>query len=106
MMKQRARDLQDIIKIGRTRLRNAVPSSLRQESSGFAAQLDYGEKRICRALSVLRELAMGGTATGTGLNAYEEPAEDFCAEVCKMTARHFISTPNKMIHPSRQPARS
>lgn len=96
VMEQRSKDFENIIKVGRTHLQDAVPLSLGQEFSGFAKQLEYGEKRIRQSLDGLRELAMGGTATGTGLNTYEGFAEDFCSEVSKMTGQQFISAPNKM----------
>ncbi|KAK5074697.1 fumarase fum1 [Lithohypha guttulata] len=95
-MWQRAKDFDDIIKVGRTHLQDAVPLSLGQEFSGFATQLEYGDKRVRLSLEALRELAMGGTATGTGLNTYAKFAEDFCAEVSKMTGQQFITAPNKM----------
>lgn len=96
VMKERSREFEDIIKVGRTHLQDAVPLSLGQEFSGFAVQLENGEKRIQQSLEGLRELAMGGTATGSGLNTYVGFAEDFCAEVSKMTGQHFISAPNKV----------
>lgn len=96
VMKERATEFDDIIKVGRTHLQDAVPLSLGQEFSGFATQLENGEKRILQSLEGLRELAMGGTATGSGLNTYVGFAEDFCAEVSNMTGQKFISAPNKV----------
>lgn len=96
VMRQRSKDFEDIIKVGRTHLQDAVPLSLGQEFGGFAKQLEYGDKRIRQALEGLRELAMGGTATGTGLNTYAGFAEAFCAEVSEMTGQHFITAPDKM----------
>ncbi|KAK5949901.1 fumarase fum1 [Knufia fluminis] len=96
VLRQRSDEFQDIIKVGRTHLQDAVPLSLGQEFSGFAQQLVNGEKRVRQALEGLLELAMGGTATGTGLNTYEGFAEDFCMEVSKMTGQAFVSAPNKM----------
>lgn len=96
VMWQRSKDFEDIIKVGRTHLQDAVPLSLGQEFSGFATQLNYGEKRILQSLEGLSELAMGGTATGSGLNTYAGFAEDFCAEVSKMTGKRFTTAANKM----------
>lgn len=96
VMWQRSSDFEDIIKVGRTHLQDAVPLSLGQEFSGFAVQLENGKRRILQSLQGLRELAMGGTATGSGLNTYAGFADDFCIEVTKMTSQHFVSAPNKM----------
>lgn len=96
LMWRRAKDFDDIIKVGRTHLQDAVPLSLGQEFSGFAKQLENGERRVQLALEGLRELAMGGTATGSGLNTYVGFAEDFCTQVSQMTRQQFVTAPNKM----------
>ena len=66
---KKSEDFKDIIKVGRTHLMDATPLTLGQEFSGYAAQLDYGLKALSNTLEHLRELALGGTAVGTGLNA-------------------------------------
>ena len=85
---------QHIIKIGRTHLQDAVPLTLGQEFSGFATQMEYGIQRVQSVIPGLRLLAMGGTAVGTGLNVYQGFAEDFAAEVTKMTGTQFYTAPN------------
>lgn len=70
-MMRKSQQFNHIVKLGRTHLQDAVPLSLGQEFSGFATQLTYGLQRVEQALEGLRSLAMGGTATGTGLNTYE-----------------------------------
>ena len=71
----KAKEFEAIVKIGRTHLMDAVPLTLGQEFSGYVAQLDYGLKAVKRSLPMLYELALGGTAVGTGLNAHPEFAE-------------------------------
>jgi len=84
-----------IVKIGRTHLQDAVPMTLGQEFSGFVAQLDADLKRIDFVLPDLYELAIGGTAVGTGLNAPPKFGEYVAAEIAKLTGLPFISAPNK-----------
>ena len=86
----------DIIKIGRTHLQDAVPLSLGQEFSGFAAQIEYNIARVKTTMTEVLKLAMGGTAVGTGLNVYQGFAEDFAAEVAQMTGLPFVTASNKM----------
>jgi fumarate hydratase class II len=69
-LEMKAKEFWDIIKIGRTHLMDATPVRLGQEFSGYAQQITYGRKRVDRAIEVLRELALGGTAVGTGLNRH------------------------------------
>ncbi|KIC40199.1 fumarate hydratase [Ruegeria sp. ANG-R] len=91
----RARDFRDIIKTGRTHLQDAVPLTLGQEFSGYVAQLDAGIDRVEAALPDLYQLAVGGTAVGTGLNA---PAGfgNLCARhIAELTGLPFVSAPNK-----------
>ncbi len=88
-------EFKDIIKIGRTHLMDAVPLTLGQEFSGYVAQLDQDIKRINGALPDLYELALGGTAVGTGLNAHKEFAERVAAEIARLTGLPFVSAPNK-----------
>jgi fumarate hydratase, class II len=85
----------DIIKIGRTHLMDAVPLTLGQEFSGYAAQLEAGLRRIELTLPGLYELALGGTAVGTGLNAPEGFADRAAATLAQLTGLPFVSAPNK-----------
>jgi fumarate hydratase class II len=94
-LEAKSREFQDIIKIGRTHLQDATPMTLGQEFSGYAKQIEYGIDRVEGTLKRLRELAQGGTAVGTGLNAKIGFAETFAAEVTKITGLNFITAPNK-----------
>ncbi|HEY7106366.1 MAG TPA: class II fumarate hydratase [Acidimicrobiia bacterium] len=85
----------DIVKIGRTHLQDAVPLTLGQEFGGYVAQLDADLDRIERVLPGLYELAIGGTAVGTGLNTHPEFAERAAAEIAALTGLPFVSAPNK-----------
>ena len=84
-----------VIKIGRTHLQDATPLTLGQEFSGYAAQVDYGIQALDRALPRLYELALGGTAVGTGLNAHVEFAGRTAAAIARRTGLPFVSAPNK-----------
>jgi fumarate hydratase class II len=84
-----------IIKIGRTHLMDATPLTLGQEFSGYAKQIEHGIARVEAALPRLLQLAQGGTAVGTGLNAIEGFAERFAAEVAEITAQPFRTAENK-----------
>ena len=84
-----------IVKIGRTHLQDATPLTLGQEFGGYVAQLENGIERVQRALQLLLQLAQGGTAVGTGLNARVGFAEAFAAEVAKATGQPFVTAPNK-----------
>jgi len=85
----------DIIKIGRTHLMDAVPLTLGQEFSGYVAQLDRALPRIEASLSELYELALGGTAVGTGLNTHPDFATKVAAAIAHTTQLPFVSAPNK-----------
>ena len=85
----------DIVKIGRTHLQDAVPLTLGQEFSGYRAQLDAALARIEGVLPELYELALGGTAVGTGLNAPEGFAEAAAKEISDLTGLPFVSGRNK-----------
>jgi len=85
----------DIIKIGRTHLMDAVPLTLGQEFSGYTQQLTNGLKRIQNCLPHLYELALGGTAVGTGLNTHPEFAVRSAAKIAEMTHLPFVTAPNK-----------
>src|SRR5215208_3462578 len=87
--------LSDRIKIGRTHLQDATPVTLGQEFSGYAAQVEYGIRRIETTLSDVLALAQGGTAVGTGLNAHPEFAVRFAQKVAGLTGLPFTSAPNK-----------
>ncbi|MCY7321182.1 MAG: class II fumarate hydratase [Phormidesmis sp. CAN_BIN36] len=91
----KSKDFEDIIKIGRTHLMDAVPLTLGQEFSGYVAQLDQSLHRIQATLPWLYELAIGGTAVGTGLNTHPEFADRAAAEIAKLTGLPFVSAPNK-----------
>jgi fumarate hydratase class II len=84
-----------IVKIGRTHLQDATPLTLGQEFSGYAQQVENGIKRIEMTMPMLMELAQGGTAVGTGLNAPVGFAEQFATNVAKITGLPFITAPNK-----------
>jgi len=85
----------DIVKIGRTHLQDATPLTLGQEISGYVAQLDQAERAIGATLPGLCELAIGGTAVGTGLNAHPEFARRMAGELSRDTGLSFVSAPNK-----------
>jgi fumarate hydratase, class II len=85
----------DVIKIGRTHLMDAVPLSLGQEISGWAQMVDNGLQRIALTLPHLYELALGGTAVGTGLNTHPEFADIVAAKIAALTNQPFVSAPNK-----------
>jgi len=92
---QKAQQYADIVKIGRTHLQDAVPLTLGQEFSGYAAQLDADLERIEHAMPGLYELAIGGTAVGTGLNA-PPGFDDLCAsKIADITGLPFRAAPNK-----------
>ncbi|MDP8955655.1 MAG: class II fumarate hydratase [Actinomycetota bacterium] len=91
----KAEEFADIVKIGRTHLQDAVPLTLGQEFSGYVAQLDDAIRRIEQALPDLYELAIGGTAVGTGLNAPPGFGEDVAARIAELTDVPFVSAPNK-----------
>jgi fumarate hydratase class II len=84
-----------IVKIGRTHLQDAVPLTLGQEFSGYVAQLGYGTSHLEAALPHLSELALGGTAVGTGLNAHPEYAVRVAKKLSELTGHPFVTAPNK-----------
>jgi fumarate hydratase class II len=85
----------DIVKIGRTHLQDATPLTLGQEFSGYVSQLDHSITIIERSLPDLYELALGGTAVGTGLNAHPEYAERSAKKIAELTGQPFVTAPNK-----------
>ena len=91
----KAHEFRDIVKIGRTHLQDATPLTLGQEFSGYVAQLEQGDRHVHGALPHLCELALGGTAVGTGLNAPAGYAENVAAELSRLTSLPFVTAPNK-----------
>jgi fumarate hydratase class II len=85
----------DVVKIGRTHLMDAVPLTLGQEVSGWVSQLDADVRRLEFALEDLHELALGGTAVGTGLNTHPEFAKRVASAIALKTGLPFVSAPNK-----------
>jgi fumarate hydratase class II len=85
----------NIVKIGRTHLQDAVPLTLGQEFSGYIAQLDACLNHIDHTMSGLYELALGGTAVGTGLNAHPKFAELVAEKISRLTGLSFVTAPNK-----------
>ena len=85
----------DVIKIGRTHMMDATPLSLGQEFSGYVAQIEYGIKAIENSLPHLAELALGGTAVGTGINTPDGYAERVAAYIAEFTGHPFVTAPNK-----------
>jgi fumarate hydratase class II len=92
---KKSAEFASIVKIGRTHLMDAVPLTLGQEFSGYVAQLDADLKRIEMVLPDIYELAIGGTAVGTGLNTHREFAERVAAKISSYTGLPFTSAPNK-----------
>src|SRR4029434_4441441 len=91
----KAHEFDDIVKIGRTHLQDAVPLTLGQEFGGYVAQLDDDLKRIELVLPGLYELAIGGTAVGTGLNTHPEFDTRTAAKIAELTGLPFVTAPNK-----------
>jgi len=94
-LERKSNAFRSIVKIGRTHLQDATPLTLGQEFSGYVAQLDQGLKHIDAALPHLCELALGGTAVGTGLNTHPEFAVKVAAALAKLTGLPFVTAPNK-----------
>ncbi|MBS3850114.1 class II fumarate hydratase [Devosia sp. BSSL-BM10] len=91
----KAEQYMDVVKIGRTHLQDATPLTLGQEISGWVAQIDYALANIKVTLPQLKELALGGTAVGTGLNAHPDYAVAVAKEIATLTGRDFVTGPNK-----------
>ena len=94
-LQKKSEAFDDIVKIGRTHLQDATPLTLGQEISGWVAQLAHGERHVRDALPHLYELALGGTAVGTGLNAPKGYAVAVAAELARITGYPFVTAPNK-----------
>jgi fumarate hydratase class II len=95
VLRDKATAFKDIVKIGRTHLQDATPLTLGQEFSGYVAQLDHGLSHLEAALPHLSELALGGTAVGTGLNAHPEYAVRVAKKLSELTGHPFVTAPNK-----------
>ncbi|SMQ86267.1 fumarase, class II [Devosia lucknowensis] len=91
----KSEEYMDVVKIGRTHLQDATPLTLGQEISGWVAQIDYALDAIKKTMPQLKELALGGTAVGTGLNAHPDYAVAVAKEIADLTGRDFVTGPNK-----------
>ena len=93
--KKKSGDFQDIIKIGRTHLMDATPLTLGQEFSGYTTQLEYALDRIDGCMPRMYQIALGGTAVGTGLNSHKDFAVKVAKEIADLTGCPFVTAPNK-----------
>jgi len=94
-LSEKSAEFESIVKIGRTHLQDATPITLGQEISGWVEMLNKCEKMIKVSLEAVRELALGGTAVGTGLNAHPELGERVAKKLTELTGHNFITAPNK-----------
>ncbi len=94
-LEEKAQAMKDVVKIGRTHWMDATPLTLGQEFSGYVAQLSFGLKSLKHSMSHLSELALGGTAVGTGLNTPAGYSEKVAEEIAELTGYPFVSAPNK-----------
>ncbi|MBL3657791.1 class II fumarate hydratase [Fulvivirga sediminis] len=94
-LKQKSEEYKDVVKIGRTHLMDATPLTLGQEFSGYVSQLDHGLKALKNTLAHLSELALGGTAVGTGINTPEGYADLVAEKIAEFTGLPFVSAENK-----------
>lgn len=94
-LQTKAQEFDNIVKAGRTHLMDATPLTLGQEFSGYVAQLNHGLKALKNTLAHLSELALGGTAVGTGINTPKGYSEKVAATIAKLTGLPFITAPNK-----------
>ncbi len=92
---EKADAYKDIVKIGRTHLQDATPLTLGQEISGWVAMLEHNLKHIEQSIPHVAELALGGTAVGTGLNTHPEYAVRVAKELAELTKQPFVTAPNK-----------
>lgn len=92
---QKSKDFMHVVKIGRTHFMDATPLTLGQEFSGYASQLDHGLRAIKNTLPHLAELALGGTAVGTGINTPEGYSENVAQQIAALTGLPFITAENK-----------
>jgi fumarate hydratase class II len=94
-LSNKSEEFKDIIKLGRTHLQDATPLSLGQEFSGYASQVEHGISRVNNTLTHCYELAMGGTAVGTGINSVAGFGEAAAQEIANLTDLPFVTAPNK-----------
>ncbi len=94
-IEEKAEAFADIVKIGRTHMMDATPLTVGQEMSGWAAQLAFSERKIVEALDGLYDLALGGTAVGTGMTSHPEWASRVASEIARLARAPFRSAPNK-----------
>jgi fumarate hydratase class II len=94
-LEAKARSHADVVKVGRTHLQDATPLTLGQEISGWVSQLDHGLARLEGSLPHLYELALGGTAVGTGLNAHPELAPRAIETLVELTGHPFVAAPSR-----------
>lgn len=94
-LRAKAEAFKNVVKIGRTHFMDATPLTLGQEFSGYASQLDHGLRAINHTLAHLSELALGGTAVGTGINTPEGYSENVAAHIATLTGLPFITAENK-----------
>ncbi|BBP92180.1 hypothetical protein BsIDN1_57980 [Bacillus safensis] len=92
---EKAKAYQEIVKIGRTHLQDATPLTVGQEISGWVYMLDRSKEMILESTEKMRELAIGGTAVGTGINAHPEFGQFVAEEISQLTGQTFNSSPNK-----------
>ena len=91
----KSKQYMNVVKIGRTHFMDATPLTVGQELSGYVAQLDHGLKAIKNTLPHLSELALGGTAVGTGINTPDGYAENVAGHIARLTGHPFVTAPNK-----------
>jgi fumarate hydratase class II len=91
----KAKAFANIVKIGRTHLQDATPLTLGQEISGWVSQIDHALSAVEATMPQLRELALGGTAVGTGLNTHPQYADRVAEKIAALSGREFVSAPNK-----------
>ncbi len=94
-LKEKSEEFMNIVKIGRTHWMDATPLSLGQEFSGYVSQLDHGLKAVINTLPHLSEIALGGTAVGTGINTPEGYSEKVASKIAELTGIPFITAENK-----------
>lgn len=95
MLAEKSKQFMSVVKIGRTHFMDATPLTLGQEFSGYVAQLDHGLRAIKNTLPHLSELALGGTAVGTGINTPDNYSENVAAKIAQLTGLPFVTAPNK-----------
>ena len=94
-LKKKSEEMKEVVKIGRTHWMDATPLTLGQEFSGYVSQIDHGITALKNTLSHLAELALGGTAVGTGLNTPEGYSEEVAKQIAKLTGLPFVTARNK-----------